>query len=75
MGVKGVIYFDVVCFIVKVLDVCLIVLQKYIFSEIMLLFGKDIKKNICILIIFVDGVDLFVFVFLKEVYLLVGFYF
>lgn len=38
----------------------------YIFNLIMFLFGKDIKFNICIMIIFVDGVDLFVFVLLKE---------
>lgn len=32
----------------------------------MVLLGKDIELNICILIIFVDGVEFFVFVLLKE---------
>lgn len=32
----------------------------------MFLFGKDIELNICILIIFVDGVKFFVFVLLNE---------
>lgn len=32
----------------------------------MVLFGKDIELNICILIMFVDGVELFVFVLFKE---------
>lgn len=41
----------------------------------MFFFGKDIELNICILIIFVDGGELFVFVFLKEVNILFGFIF
>lgn len=41
----------------------------------MFFFGKDIEFNICILIIFVDGVNLLVFVFLSEVNLLFDLYF
>lgn len=41
----------------------------------MVFFGKDIELNICILIIFVDGVVFFVFVCLKEVNFLIGFVF
>lgn len=32
----------------------------------MFLFGKNIEFNICIMIIFVDGVDFFVFVLFEE---------
>lgn len=38
----------------------------------MFLFGKDIELNICILIMFVDGVMFFVFVLLKELKFLFG---
>lgn len=38
----------------------------------MFLFGKNIEFNICILIIFVDGVELFVFVLFVEVKVLFG---
>lgn len=41
----------------------------------MFVFGKDIELNMCILFIFDDGVDLFVFFFLKEVNILFGFIF
>lgn len=46
---------DAVCFIVKAPDSRLTVVQKYIFSSIMSLFGKDIESNICTLITFADG--------------------
>lgn len=38
-------------------------------------FGKDMELNICIIVIFVDGIELLVFVFLKEVKFLFGFIF
>lgn len=38
----------------------------------MFLFGKNIEFNICILIIFVDGVELFVFVLFVELKFLFG---
>lgn len=38
----------------------------------MFLFGKDIELNICMFIIFVDGVKFFVFVLLKEFWFLFG---
>lgn len=46
---------EAVCFIVKAPDSRLTVVQKYIFSSIMSLFGKDIESNICTLITFADG--------------------
>lgn len=54
-GDQGVLYIDAVCFIVKAPDARLTVVQKYIFSSIMSLFGKDIESNICTLITFADG--------------------
>lgn len=48
-------FIDAVCFIVKAPDARLTVVQKYIFSSIMSLFGKDIESNICTLITFADG--------------------
>lgn len=56
-GDKGVFFIDAVCFIVKAPDARLTVSQKYIFSSIMSLFGKDIESNICILITFADGAN------------------
>lgn len=46
---------DAVCFIVKAPDARLTGVQKYIFSSIMSLFGKNIGSNICTLITFADG--------------------
>lgn len=54
-GDQGVLFIDAVCFIVKAPDARLTVQQKYIFSSIMSLFGKDIESNICTLITFADG--------------------
>lgn len=65
-GAKGVTYLDAVCFIVKAPDARLTVSQKYIFSAIMSLFGKDIESNICTLITFADGADPPVLASLKE---------
>lgn len=65
-GAKGVTYIDAVCFIVKAPDARLTVSQKYIFSAIMSLFGKDIESNICTLITFADGADPPVLASLKE---------
>lgn len=56
-GDKGVLFIDAVCFIVKAPDARLTVSQKYIFSSIMSLFGKDIESNICTLITFADGAN------------------
>ena len=52
---KGVGFIDAVCFLVKAPDARLTVIQKYIFMSIQSLFGKDIKKSICMLITFADG--------------------
>nr|XP_022286825.1 uncharacterized protein LOC111099705 [Crassostrea virginica] len=54
-GEQGVIDIDAVCFIAKAPDARLTPTQKYIFSSIMSLFGKDIESNICTLITFADG--------------------
>lgn len=56
-GDQGVLDIDAVCFIVKAPDARLTVVQKYIFSSIMSLFGKDIESNICTLITFADGTN------------------
>lgn len=72
IGVIGVFFFDVVCFVFKVLDICLLDLYVYMFYLILFFFGKDIELNMCILIIFVDGVKLFVIFFLIEVNFLFG---
>lgn len=65
-GDKGVLFIDAVCFIVKAPDARLTVVQKYIFSSIMSLFGKDIESNICTLITFTDGAKPPVLASLKE---------
>lgn len=65
-GDDGVSYIDAVCFIVKAPDARLTVEQKYIFSSIMALFGKDIESNICTLITFADGAEPPVLASLKE---------
>lgn len=62
----GVLYIDAVCFIVKAPDARLTVVQKYIFSSMMALFGKDIESNICTLITFADGAEPPVLASLKE---------
>ena len=56
-GVEGVAYIDAVCFIVKAPDARLTPVQKYIFTSIMDLFGKDIESNICTLITFCSCVN------------------
>mmetsp|Transcript_56163 Transcript_56163/g.68689 ORF Transcript_56163/g.68689 Transcript_56163/m.68689 type:complete len:527 (+) Transcript_56163:248-1828(+) len=45
---------DAVCFVVKATDARFTPTQKYIFASILNLFGKDIKKNIYVLITFAD---------------------
>ncbi|XP_062572461.1 uncharacterized protein LOC134241282 [Saccostrea cucullata] len=65
-GEQGVLYIDAVCFIVKAPDARLTAVQKYIFSSIMSLFGKDIKSNICTLVTFADGAEPRVLASLKE---------
>lgn len=65
-GDKGVLFIDAVCFIVKAPDARLTVSQRYIFSSIMSLFGKDIESNICTLITFADGAEPPVLASLKE---------
>lgn len=59
-------FIDAVCFIVKAPDARLTVVQKYIFSSIMSLFGKDIESNICTLITFADCGKPLVIASLKE---------
>lgn len=59
-------FIDAVCFIAKAPDARLTVVQKYIFSSIMSLFGKDIESNICTLITFADCGKPLVIVSLKE---------
>lgn len=65
-GAKGVLFLDAVCFIVKAPDARLTISQKYIFSSMMSLFGKDIESNICTLITFADGGEPPVLASLKE---------
>ncbi|WAR16463.1 hypothetical protein MAR_031057 [Mya arenaria] len=52
---KGVTEIDAVCLLVKSPDARLTTVQRYIFHQIMSLFGKDIENNICTLITFADG--------------------
>lgn len=54
-GDQGGMFIDAVCFIVKAPEAHLTVVQKYIFSSILSLFGKDIESNVCTLITFADG--------------------
>ncbi|XP_078320634.1 uncharacterized protein LOC144617592 isoform X2 [Crassostrea virginica] len=54
---KGVVFIDACCFIVKAPDARLTISQKYIFSSILSLFGKDIESNICTLVTFADGAE------------------
>lgn len=65
-GAKGVLFLDAVCFIVKAPDARLTISQKYIFSSMMSLFGKDIESNICTLITFADSGEPPVLASLKE---------
>lgn len=65
-GAKGILFLDAVCFVVKAPDARLTVPQRYIFSLIMSLFGKDIESNICTLITFCDGAEPPVIPSLKE---------
>lgn len=54
---QGVSFIDAVCFIVRAPDARLTSMQKYIFTSIMSLFGKNIEPNICTLITFADGTE------------------
>lgn len=54
---QGVSFIDAVCFIVRAPDARLTSMQKYIFTSIMSLFGKNIEPNICTLITFADGAE------------------
>lgn len=71
-GAKGVLFIDAVCFIVKAPDARLSVSQRYIFSSLLALFGKDIESNICTLITFADGAEPPVLASLKEANLPIG---
>lgn len=71
-GAKGVLFIDAVCFIVRAPDARLSVSQRYIFSSIMALFGKDIESNICTLITFADGAVPPVLSSLKEANIPIG---
>lgn len=76
-GEKGVLFLNAVCFVVKASDSRLTVSQKFLFSSIMSLFGKDIESNICTLITFADCAKPSVLASLKEANLPFGptFYF
>lgn len=65
-GDRGVLFIDAVCLIVKAPDARLTVSQRFIFSSIMSLFGKDIESNICTLVTFADGAEPPVLATLKE---------
>lgn len=65
-GANGILFLDAVCFVVRAPDARLTVYQRYIFSLIMSLFGKDIESNICTLITFDDGGEPPVIPSLKE---------
>lgn len=65
-GDDGVLYIDAVCLIVKAPDARLTVVQKYIFSSMLALFGKDIESNMCTLITFADGAEPPVLASLRE---------
>lgn len=54
---QGVSFIDALCFIVRAPDARLTSMQKYIFTSIMSLFGKNIEPNICTLITFADGAE------------------
>lgn len=56
-GEQGVSFIDAVCFIVRAPDARLTSMQKYIFTSIMSLFGKDVESNICTLVTFADGAE------------------
>eukprot|EP01083_Nonionella_stella_P174711 606488_1 len=46
---------DAVCFVVRASQARLTATQKYIFNQVLSIFGKDIAKNIVILMTFADG--------------------
>lgn len=71
-GDKGVLYIDAVCFIVKAPDARLSISQRYLFSSLLALFGKDIESNICTFITFADGDEPPVLASLKEASLITG---
>lgn len=54
-GLVGIDYVDVICFIVQVGNLRFILMQQYVFDRILVMFGKDIKKNILVFFMFVDG--------------------
>ena len=46
---------DAICFVIKATDVRLTTSQKYIFEQILSIFGKDVKNNVFVLITSCDG--------------------
>ncbi|XP_039593962.1 uncharacterized protein LOC120516368 [Polypterus senegalus] len=52
---QGVQHINAVCFVVQASQARLTHAQKYVFDSILSIFGKDIAKNILILITFADG--------------------
>lgn len=74
-GIKEFFFIDAVCLIVKAQDARLTVSQKFVFSSIMSLFGKDLESNICTLITFADGANPPVLDSLSEANLPSGSYF
>ena len=74
-GEKGVNFIDAVCFLMKASDARLTAEQKYIFMSIQSLFGKDIEKNILIVITFADGKHPSVLASVEDAKLPYGFWF
>ncbi|XP_053374210.1 uncharacterized protein LOC128546840 [Mercenaria mercenaria] len=54
-GPKGILSLDAICFLNKAPDARLTAHQKYVFQQILSMFGKDVEENICSLITFADG--------------------
>ena len=54
-GPEGIDHVDAICFLVQAGNPRLTPTQQYVFDRILSMFGKDIKKNICVLFTFADG--------------------
>lgn len=55
---------DVLCIVIRVI---FIVKEEFVFSFMLLLFGKDIELNICMLGILDIGLDFIMFILLKDI--------
>ncbi|XP_053374219.1 uncharacterized protein LOC123543430 [Mercenaria mercenaria] len=65
-GPRGILSLDAICFLNKAPDARLTTQQKYVFQQILSMFGKDVEENICSLITFADGQEPPVFHCLRE---------